>query len=625
MKSSKSQAARRKARADLRNKAEVCMPKDYPWQILRSFADDLSYALPEADRHRLCSIIRARDFGRYLQLSEDWGAQSTTPGGIGHGSHFQARYQLASLLKKFQFPGDSKNRRAAALKKFYQAEEQCREFNDTGWMEVESPPTKELRRTINIVRWFLRSVLGDALPDADELTRWSRHGPGSNLDTMDGRTSLYHKYRDWPYSCTEASLGHARSAIEADERWLGALEDSYRDRNEIDKSLILNREVFWSSVLQPVKGNRIAFVPKNSLTDRSIAIEPSMNLWLQLGVDGFIRKRLKRYGVNLDDQTKNQRLAYLGSKFWMCQDSYVTLDLAAASDTVSQVLCWQLLPKAWYDYLMDLRSPFGSVDDGVISYEKISSMGNGYTFALESLIFAAVCYAATKITRGKVTHEDFATFGDDLIVRKSAASLTIQTLNLFGFSINTEKSFLQGPFRESCGADFLRGKPVRPVFLTETPTTVMGVWCDHNRIRRFLSLRVLEEESITCDLLRKWVPVYFESFTGPCSDEQFDSYLHTSVKPKQRHGMYRWKALTLSARSRSGNEFLFRKLMHSLREHEMPNHIQFSHQKWRGIKVDKGMNAFKVSDNRHVDFGVTPTQASIWPEQYNEHSLYFGS
>jgi len=38
-------------------------------------------------------------------------------------------------------------------------------------------------------------------------------------------------------------------------------------------------------------------------------------------------------------------------------------------------------------------------------------------------------------------------------------------LGKLGFSINASKSFSQGPFRESCGADWLYGQPVRPIYI----------------------------------------------------------------------------------------------------------------------------------------------------------------
>jgi len=602
------------------NDLTVRIPRDYPWKVLTTLVKDLGYCLSDQEKHQVDAIIRSRSFDEYLSLGQAWGPQSNYPNGLPTLATMRAKYQISALLKKFRFPSDASARKASALKKFYDAEEVCRTYNRSGYVSIVSPENEEMLRVFTYARQFLLRLLGNILPESSELRHWSRHGPGANLDTTGGRVSLYDKYSNWPYSCTSDAFWHARSAIQSDERWIGALEDSYREAYCIPKYAILNQEVFWNTVIRNVDTNRIAFVPKNAHTDRSIAIEPAMNLYLQLGVDGFIRRRLKRWGVDLDDQTKNQRLAGQGSKEWMGSDPFCTLDLAAASDTVSISLCRTLLPPQWFNYLMDLRSPRGVVEGVEIEYEKISSMGNGFTFALESAIFAALAFAAVKETQGQATKHDFAIFGDDIVVRSSVVPLLVKALNQSGFSINEEKSFVSGPFRESCGADWFCGQPVRPVFLTESPETVCGVWCDLNRLRRTLSLWTHEWESETCDLIQKWIPVSLRDIVGPPSDESFDSYMHVP-RPvgRYRNSVWKFHSLSVSLRVRSGcSQFLFRKLMATLRQHDSSANLSplFS-KKWGGAKLSAGGNAFAVTGNRDsVDVRVVPTQVSVWPGEY---------
>jgi hypothetical protein len=100
---------------------------------------------------------------------------------------------------------------------------------------------------------------------------------------------------------------------------------------------------------------------------------------------------------------------------------------------------------------MDLRSPKGVLVDKSYTFEKISSMGNGFTFALESLIFGALVRCAIRRT-GSVKKS--AVYGDDLIVPVTAAPYLKTLLEYFGFQLNEDKSFAAGPFRESCGKDF---------------------------------------------------------------------------------------------------------------------------------------------------------------------------
>jgi hypothetical protein len=401
-----------------------------------------------------------------------------------------------------------------------------------------------------------------------------------------------------------------------DERWLGALEDSYRDKFGIAKHEILNQQAFWSTVLKVVPGNTITFVPKNSQTDRSIAIEPSLNLYLQLGVDGYIRRRLKRWGVDLDDQQKNQELARRGSRDWSSEDPFVTLDLAAASDTVSTAVCYHLLPVPWYNYLMALRSPQGAVGDEIVSYEKISSMGNGYTFALESAIFTSIIYGVSRAAQGHFSQDEVSIYGDDLIVRKSISDKVVRMLNLCGFTVNSEKSFFEGPFRESCGADWFNGTPVRPVFLTTMPSTVMELWCDYNRIRRVLNLRLMEFEPQSCQLIARWIPPIFRKVTGPYSDTDFDSYMHVpTTLLRRRHSMLEFKRLVISAKHLRGDSFLFRKLMNSLRPVKEVT-LPFSRYKWGGQVISTGGTCFAIIRNNAITASYASTYTDYWCTEY---------
>jgi hypothetical protein len=93
-------------------------------------------------------------------------------------------------------------------------------------------------------------------------------------------------------------------------------------------------------------------------------------------------------------------------------------------------------------------------------------MGNGYTFELESSIFAAIVAECMHL-KGYVPKlgSNLFVFGDDIICPTDCAELAIKTLSWLGFQTNNEKSFTSGPFRESCGGDFFSGHPVRGFYL----------------------------------------------------------------------------------------------------------------------------------------------------------------
>jgi len=597
-------------------KVGVQLPMDYPWQVLGWMSKDLAEFLDDDESALLAQIIRDRDVFALHLLSEQWGLQELSKSPVYQFSHIskqRALYQLSALLKKFRFDTDKDKRELMAIAKFRKAEAVCLTYNRCGYQALDRSETEQDACVLTYARSFLKKLLGVASPTREIVTAWSRHGPGANLDTCGGQSSVYEKYGNWPYSCSKGALRYARFLIETDQRWLGALEDSYRARFKIPRHAILDQRVFWSNVLKVVKGNRIAFVPKDARTERSIAIEPAINLMLQLGVDGHIRKRLKRWDVDLDSQTKNQRMARIGS-IVDSDESFVTIDMSMASDTISLKLCEQLLPDAWYHYLCDICSPFGVFKKEVFEFSKISSMGNGFTFVLESAIFAALVSGAIKAAFGVCCYRtDMSIFGDDIIIKKKAAAVVIHTLNRAGFSLNVEKSFLNGNIRESCGTDWIRGKPVRPVFFDETPIDVMELFTDINRLKRVLHLRWGLEDTLTIKSMCKWIPENFRDITGPYSDIAFDSHLHVSA-PSVEYVFGGWShpRLVKSLVHKSGKSFLFRKIMHDLRGVPVVDPV------YKTKLTTPGGNRFTVYKNYSYAVCKTYSATSKWSHDYAE-------
>lgn len=614
----------RNKRTDVRKEMPVQLPEDYPWKVVNKLSHDLREYLDDADFSKLDEIIRKRDFGKYLELAEEWGLQSITPADTST-VEIRAKYLLASLVKKFRFPTDRGTREERALRIFHEAELFCKTYNEERYTAFENAETEFGVKVFHHARLFLSKLLGDRLPGHRALLDRSRHGPGATIGTKKGMTSLYSKYAEWPYSCTIDAYRYARFAIETDQRWFGALQNAYRARFGIPKHMPLDMSKFWASVVNVVDGNRIAFVPKDAQKERTIAIEPTLNLYLQLGVDGFIRHRLKRWGVDLDSQTKNQELARLGS-LRDDDESSCTIDLSAASDSVSLKLCELLLPSEWCSYLMDLRSPSGTVGDDLVVYEKISSMGNGYTFALESAIFTALVYAVMRASGEPYDHRVCAIFGDDLIVPKKHYFKVVEALRLAGFRLNLDKTFSAGPVRESCGADWFRGLPVRPVFFTDIPTDVGGLLTDYNRLKRLLSLRfgVESEESATLSLYRKWIPDKARCLVGPYSDESFDSYMHSAMPPAsasehyRKHYVYRYRRLITKPVPQKGQDFHMRKLMSDLRGASCQTETPWSKQPWwEWMAMGKG-SRFTVTRRNSLIVGYTYSRTSYWCDSYAE-------
>jgi len=193
----------------------------------------------------------------------------------------------------------------------------------------------------------------------------------------------------------------------------------------------------------------------------------------------MIRKRLYRYGVDLDTQERNQKLAELGSK----TQHLATIDFSSASDSIAKETVRALLPERWFFLLDTCRSHSGRLPDATQHrWEKFSSMGNGFTFELESLIF----FAAAKVVCEYLGLEsEVAVFGDDVILPTAAAGLFSSFCDYLGFRINQKKSFLSpdGWFRESCGSYYYKGVDVKPIFLKEGLSSVESFYRLANKIR----------------------------------------------------------------------------------------------------------------------------------------------
>jgi hypothetical protein len=237
-----------------------------------------------------------------------------------------------------------------------------------------------------------------------------------------------------------------------DDAWL-----AFQATLETSEAWLLNG---WKGSASPrrVPGNVLFTVPKNSKIDRVAAKEPDLNMFAQKGIGNFFRSRLLKFGVDLNDQTVNQRLAEEGSRSHI----YATVDLSSASDTICTSIVCRLLAPDWFVLLDRCRSKHTVVRDNLHELNMFSSMGNGFTFELESLIFWALMrsVAFLKGVKGRIN-----VYGDDIIVPVKLFPMLSRLFSYFGFILNREKSFGKGDFRESCGKHFYKGCDVTPFFI----------------------------------------------------------------------------------------------------------------------------------------------------------------
>ncbi|UJQ85213.1 MAG: putative replicase protein [Firnpuvirus faecenecus] len=245
---------------------------------------------------------------------------------------------------------------------------------------------------------------------------------------------------------------------------------------------VLNPEV-----LNPrfVTGSIMFTVPKSDTIDRVCCKEPDLNMFLQKGVGDFIRQRLrKRCAIDLNNQTINQSLAKRAHG-----NGLATVDLSSASDSVTTQLVCRLLPVEWFVYLSRLRSEACEIDGSVHEFELFSSMGNGFTFELESLIFYSLCMAVMAAHRDHRGDRTISVYGDDIIIHRRLYGPLKVVLSYCGFSVNAKKSHYRGPIRESCGKHYHRGQDVTPFFIRKPIENVQDLIHVLNSIRKWSTTR----------------------------------------------------------------------------------------------------------------------------------------
>lgn len=409
-------------------------------------------------------------------------------------------HQLCALIRKYPFPVSMVqiNRTENARRKFLEAEERCRLVN----RRMRYKRITGLDRYSGILEHAKRYVaytLG-GVSSSDEDSSLELRPPiakiysqcditgGAAIDVHGNATNLARKIMAKCWTVTPGALPYALGAVWSNfhmtELLLRGPTAELRGEDLPEGPVCLDKALF-EEVLRDktrlVTYNKISFVPKTAVTDRTIAVEPFLNSFLQRGVDQYMRQRLLRVGIDLSDQGKNQKMAFLGSRDPEEEDPYVTIDLSSASDTLATEVVADLLPPEWFDFLDSLRCKSYKMNGYLGTYHKFTSMGNGFCFPLETLIFASLCHSAYRESN---LHPDFRVYGDDIIVRRSVAHRVLELLGHYGFIPNPRKTFIEGPFRESCGQDWHGGVNVRPIYLNKPLDSFERLFGFHNQTLR---------------------------------------------------------------------------------------------------------------------------------------------
>lgn len=385
---------------------------------------------------------------------------------LSERSEFSCSQLRRSIFKKFTNGKSTKAADQEAIALFVSNNAKCASWDPRALMDLGD--------FISAVDDFFNPS-GLPLLSFGRLTPFLTPGPGANVDTSS--TDLYTKFVNSSMSASSGFL-HTMYAHLVSYHPLLAATESFRSQR-------------YGSLV--VKGSETLTVPKTQDISRTICKEPLLNMFFQKAIGKLLEKRLKSF-FNIDlsvAQETNRCMARIGS----VDGSFGTIDLSSASDTLSLRLIRSIIPRESLQILERCRSTQTTLPGGEeLELHMFSSMGNGYTFPLQTCIFACLCMAAYKrlgipfrTRRSPSGSRNFAVFGDDIIVVKEAYDLVCEMLSSIGCTVNHEKSFNTGFFRESCGQDFYKGHNVRGVYLKKLLTD-SDCYSAINRLNRWSAM-----------------------------------------------------------------------------------------------------------------------------------------
>lgn len=429
----------------------------------------------------------------------------------------------------------------AALKEWYDSERQCFQTNLRLDDDYSSYRNEKFFRSI---RKNFYKLVGRPPVGKPEI----RFGPGSTFEVKGKHIAVPDKIAAQPIFTTHASTylydyletgwGRRNSgSLFADDQShvVALLPEKLPKHGGADAWVGQLRpvRVALSRAYELVEGNRWDTAPKNACVDRSIGIEPGGNMVYQKAYGNAMRRSLNRFGLLLrpervkgkpdwfaktgkDSQQVHRKLAKQAS----VDDTMATQDVRKASDTMCRAVV-QYGTGRWYQVLNELRSHKTLVEGRWVVLEKFSSMGNGFTFELETALFASIAMTiADELGVQLRVNVNFSVYGDDIIIPTEMAEKMAAALAYCGFEVNSSKSFSSGPFRESCGGDYYDGSPVRGLYLKKVPSSV-GDWITlHNLFKRCEEFVALPS---ALDKVRSMIPVSCRNY-GPV--EFGDTVLH---------------------------------------------------------------------------------------------------
>lgn len=299
------------------------------------------------------------------------------------------------------------------------------------------------------------------------------HARGALADFVDGFTIGNFRPKHGPGAVSDPAV----------TTWTGkylSLRHDERVDYQLRKSGLAPYEAYAGEIRSSgSRTSRFICVPKTWKSLRGISAEPPELQYFQQGLFHAIDRCIKRSSfsqyIDLSDQQSSRQMACKGSS----DMTLATIDLSEASDSVTTQIVKDFFgPSELLRWVLATRSTHTMCGKHKLKIRKYAPMGSACCFPIECLIFLAVVLATARQLLVPVDelHQTVRVFGDDIIVPSFLATAVMDNLDVAGFSVNTDKSYTSGRFRESCGEVAWNGHSIIPLRYK----SVDGFYRDHS-------------------------------------------------------------------------------------------------------------------------------------------------
>lgn len=229
----------------------------------------------------------------------------------------------------------------------------------------------------------------------------------------------------------------------------------------------------------PYNVSVVQAVPKSYKAARIIAMEGVYRQSRSARVLDIMCKYLPEW-IDIRDQSRNQFYAHWGSVF----DDIATLDATHASDFITKSHWRDLFPHRFVQLVDPLLGNYTQIKDRTALMQMASTSGHELTFIIETIVYFAIgasaCIYADLFNPNSDVRRIWISdrfpsvplvtvYGDDTALWSGAAETAVDFFGMMGLKINVSKSFITGPYRESCGEEYWNGTNTATVYFPRFP------------------------------------------------------------------------------------------------------------------------------------------------------------